>query len=736
MLKARQRVIFGKEIRYQDSSLVSGHSRTLNFFVSSFTVRIYVKTMNIEPTNELRRARVTSKDPKPRHYVIVVHGMGVQKENVTAYEVIHRFAEVRQGTTVPYRNLLPPSLSSQSVRSEGGHGWAEFRGIPIDPADDTGPFDGLPPIGTSGRNFRFVDLRWSQILTEDEQAYACPMKQWTEALREKFATIVPPEFRPSWAGPLLQQIEDSASTAQAVLRYFQPTLATLIFDEILGDIHLYGDYTRTRGKAVRHFHFVLDEIFLRDLIDWCRYEPGGYATYQVPTFTVIAHSLGSIMSYDALMYAFAQQDIRDDSRRPRHPCPSLPFPAYTEPAAAEEAIWQHLLTQLKNLAPNDWTRCQTRFNVPEAAPGVPLILWRHAVKEFITLGSPIDKLHALWYQNYLHMGFHGSKQIPATWASDWIEPPQHKITHFNLCDEQDPVGHHLDLAQSTVNYKEVFDTTTIPVAYRDITFRRYPVPGLAHVEYWRDRHLFEGIVYHVMGLLPGGLKQDVAYFALPGFRDLEGTYRKILVWAYFRIPLIAAMATGVLLIYGLGGLAYTGFSIGSVIAVTAAIFLWVRPYSAQAYRAEDDHHIHGSQIQKWWRIFWMRWKLRQGLFADLVAGAVKWRRILILQSQGEATTLEKATQLNVRLGFTTQGGFWKSVLWRYLFGTLWFLPTAYYCWVYYQQPSPPSPRPPSFMLMGMEGIAILSLCYLLTMAFVTRAFLRAKKLRNIVGVHP
>ena len=57
----------------------------------------------------------------PRHYVIIVHGMGVQKENVTAYEVIHRFAEVRKGKKLTYRNLLPPSLSSQSVLSGMGH---------------------------------------------------------------------------------------------------------------------------------------------------------------------------------------------------------------------------------------------------------------------------------------------------------------------------------------------------------------------------------------------------------------------------------------------------------------------------------------------------------------------------------------------------------------------------------------------------------------------------------------
>jgi hypothetical protein len=544
----------------------------LKVLVSSFTLRLNAKTLTI-----LKGSKAIV--PKPRHYVIVVHGMGVQKESVTAYEVIHRFAEVRQGKTSPtYRNLLPPSLSSQSVLSGMGHGWAEFRGIPIDPDDNTGPFDGLPPTGTSGRNFRFVDLRWSQILAEDERDYACQMKQWAEALRVKFATIMPQQFRPSWAGPLLQQIEDSALTVKAALTYFQPNLSTLIFDEVLGGIHLYGDYVRTRGKAVRHFHFVLDEICLRDFVDWCRYEPGGYATYQFPTFTVIAHSLGSIMSYDALMYAFADQKIRAESRHPRHPCPSLPFPAYTEPAPAEEAIWRGLLAQLESLGANG-TTYKTKFNVPETAPVVPVILWRNYVMEFITLGSPIDKFHALWYQNYLHMGFQAQEHFPSAWETDWIEKPQHRITHFNLCDEQDPVGHHLDIAQATHNYAKVFDTS-IPMAYRDITFRRYPVPGLAHIEYWRDRQLFEGIVHHVMGLIPNGQQRDMSYFT-KSFRECEGAYRKILVWAYFRISFIVALATGLLLIYGLISLVHGGFSTSAVIAITAAILLWVRPYSTK-----------------------------------------------------------------------------------------------------------------------------------------------------------
>ena len=661
----------------------------------------------------------------PRHYVIIVHGMGVQKENVTAYEVIHRFAEVRKGKKLTYRNLLPPSLSSQSVLSGMGHGWAEFRGIPIDPADDTGPFDGLPPTGTSGRNFRFVDLRWSQILAEDERDYACQMKQWAEALRVKFATIVPQEFRPRWVQPLLRQIEDSAVTLKAALLYYRPNLATLIFDEILGGLHLYGDYARTRGKAVRHFHFVLAEIFLRDFIDWCRYEEGGYSTYRRPEFTVIAHSLGSIMSYDALIYAFAHQDIREDSRHPRHPCPSLPFPAYTEPALAEEVIWTRLITQLKNLDATHWKPFREEFNVPESAPDVPLVMWRDYIKQFITIGSPIDKFHALWYQNYLHMGFQSHK-FPSAWEIGWLTGPQHKIKHFNLCDEQDPVGHHLDIAQATHNYKEVFDTT-IPVAYRDVTFRRYPVPGLAHIEYWRDRQLFEGIIHHVMKLIPLQEQPDESYFARSSFRDYDAsTYRKILVWAYFRVSLIVAMATGLLLGYGSIGLVHNDFSIGYVAAIAAAVLLWIRPYSTGAYREEVDHRIEGRPLWKWWRIVWMRWKPRRSLFANLVAGAVEWRRILILESVGEEEQLDIALRKEVRLGFKTRGGFWGKAWMRFAMGILCFGLAAYYWWQYRLIADINHP----VLLMGLEAVAIMSFCYLLTMTFVAWVFTRAKSQAN------
>jgi hypothetical protein len=565
-----------------------------------------------------------------------------------------------------------------------------------------------------------VDLRWSQILAEDESDYACKLKLWTEVLREKFGSLLPVPLRVQWAGLCLQQIQASALTVQALLSYYKPTWATLLFDNILGNIHLYGDYARTRGKAVRHFHVVLDEIFVRDFLDWCRQE--GDAPYQFPRITVLAHSLGTIMSFDALMYAFANTAVREGSAL--HPCPSLPFPAYSEKLQDEERIWRRLAEELDAKDLHKRLRQITGTTVLPQASAVPALFWRDCVKEFITLGSPIDKFHTLWYQNYLHMGFSQIPEFPASWAEDWIQEAKTKITHVNLCDEQDPVGHHLDIAQATSNYSKVFATNK-PVAYRDVIFRRYPVPGVAHIEYWKDHQLFRGIISHVMELPSRGQQIQPDYFVTDSFRERTTAYGKILVWAYFRISLIAAMATGALLIYGLGGLTYFGFSIGSVLALVAAYFLWIRLYSTDAYRAEADLQSTGDPAVRRFHLFVRRWRPRQGLFANLVAGAAEWRRILILQSEGEAYSLEDALKHNTRMAFKTRGGFWRNVWWRYVVGFTWLCGAG---WYLYRRPPTWEPSEDSLLQLGAEAVTILSLCYLLAMGFVTWAFIRAKRL--------
>lgn len=291
---------------------------------------------------------------------------------------------------------------------------------------------------------------------------------------------------PEWASRLLKMLIYTALPVKRILSFYKPLVADLIFNSFLGDVHLYGDYPRTRGQAVRRFHVILDEIVIRDFIKWYKVDYQRMPTYHPPKFTVIAHSLGSIMSFDALVYSRAKEEVRKGEAQR---CPSLPFPGYAEPSKDEEETWNRIMKQLKKLKKEDEERVknhncprisqESQANLEEIklldylcdSQGTtfkkfPPLMWRNYVKIFVTLGSPIDKFHVLWYQNYLHMGLDRpqspgdslkKKEFQEKFASwfdcEWLDDSsKSEIVHYNLCDEQDPVGHHLDVAKSSKVY--------------------------------------------------------------------------------------------------------------------------------------------------------------------------------------------------------------------------------------------------------------------------------------------
>ena len=256
---------------------------------------------------------ITTTPPSaPNHYIVVVHGIGEQKLNTTIPPVIHRFAEVRQNRDERYYEIvLPATQSSQSVRSENEeHGWAEYRGIPVQDKESQEEFDGTPPTNTAGENFRFVELYWQNILQRHQEKFASETEDWVKAMLNRLtdSAITPKEWVPSWGIPMLESIANMAVPLKKMLAFKYASATELIFNGYLGDVHLYGDYARTRGESVRHFHTELDRIIFFDFLDWRKREldagllvPG---RYQKPEITIIAHSLGSVMSFDALVYAF------------------------------------------------------------------------------------------------------------------------------------------------------------------------------------------------------------------------------------------------------------------------------------------------------------------------------------------------------------------------------------------------------------------------------------------------
>ncbi|WP_454062708.1 hypothetical protein [Candidatus Nitrospira salsa] len=712
---------------------------------------------------------------KSPHYIVTVHGIGEQAENVTSVEVVQRFAEARQKKSVPlsYRSLLPANLSSYSVRRKGhGPGWSEFCGIPVDAKDKyTDPFDGTRESKTAGKNFRFVDLRWADILQDHQAKFSSRVEAWTGALLNRLELPFTPEnWSEPWMKPLLKEVENTVIPFQRILKWYKPAIANLIFDNILGDIHLYGDYTRTRGQAVRRFHSTLDQIHLRDFEQWCRYErTDPREQYASPKYTIIAHSLGSIMSFDALVYAFANSNIR--SGQTTHASGSLPFPGYTEQEDHEKDSWESLIKNLqKNPKNPDLPDGKENFKafqnmypqVTKEFPAVPHLLWRTNVANFITLGSPIDKFHVLWHHNYRHMGLM-HHDFPDEWAENWLDQelfPQ--IQHYNLCDEQDPVGHHLEVAQECQNYKKIFDTS-IPVAYRDVVFRRYPVPGAAHTQYWKDQELFDILVNSIIDCpraqpqpqeTPVSLaSKGMDRFAQPSFIEVPGFYQKALEWAYFRIPLITAVITGLLLSYGIIQWQREGFALAYLSAILSAILLWGMPRPSKGYQKEvnpvEDRKeekeeegisepLHREEFspstekEYWWKRWWERWKLRPSLFANLVRGAVTWRRILIWLNQhpNQAFTLNDALRNEVRLSLKSSGGFIANVKRRVGVGFI-FLSLSFAVgmlgWCPLVAPNQISPYLPGWLYVPTLLTFIISACYLSVMAYVGIVFTQMKQ---------
>ena len=805
-----------------------------------------------------------SPPSSPRHYIIVVHGIGEQKLNTTIPPLVHRFAEVRQKKNEKfYEIILPATQSSHSVRSETEqHGWAEYRGISVEEKESVEDFDGSPATETSGENFRFVELYWQDILQRHQENFASETEDWARALLNRLGdrTITPAEWLPSWAVPMLQSIVNTAVPLKKMLMLKFAPQVKIIFDGFLGDVHLYGDYTRTRGEAVRHFHLELDKIIFNDFFDWrirelsaSRRNGGEFSPghYQKPDLTVIAHSLGGIMSFDALVYAFVKEEIRMASAENIRFASSLPFLGYTTPLKDEESIYEKkqqkitafvrnvqdffiqkvldevriceyrsvfkkiynvltdshtldqdreellealncelggflplslwlaqfsgkekehefsagksffrrvkeavislrqkesceeecgkddkirsavqrtvgydlrkiedfinkeiiekkrgddsLLGEIKALVKVDkiindhldevaeeiekrnrhyWKSFLDGFSEPEdsaialmsqnsleeppilneMAKEIPLLLWRKQVKHFITLGAPIDKFVAMWHQNYLHLGLCiKGYTIPARWhlpCECQYEFPEslnsRTIRHYNFCDEQDPVGHHLDLTRRTAMYRKIFSTDD--TARRDVVYRRYAVPGLAHIMYWQDGELFRGILREILDRKPleGGELGTSTFFVRSEFVNNKKAGIQGMVWAYFRIPFLASLITGVIIVLGTRAL-FLNETINMILLFLFAFSWWIMPGFLMYYKKKIE--FEGVQHSPF-KLF-LNKIVVPGIFSRLIFAAVEWRRILVTQSEGERGDADK----NSRLSFQKKGDVWAWRTW-------------------------------------------------------------------------
>jgi hypothetical protein len=438
-------------------------------------------------------------------YVIVVHGIGEQRPNETVLPVINRFAEIRQGT----KDLLKKQVVSLGmVTSQSGKPvkignrvsfggctpWSEYKFIPKKkPEKPLPPFFGEP--ARDGANIRFVDMYWADIMQEHFADVGQPIKRWGESLigrLERKQNTLGTEPGTSWVLPVLYNLEETFSLIHTAAYFKVPFLSEKIFKDYLGDIQLYGEYSAIRGEAVKRFHDLFEKIEkhhkkIHGLND---------DYFQMPTkkiirprYTIMAHSLGTLMALEGLIYAHFKYHSESVSVMA-----NLPFDGYTHPQNHQgEALGKN---------------------------------WIDNVDNFVTLGTPIDKFLILWWNNYQYLDF-----------DDSLVFRKNKIRHFNYSDEQDPVAHGLEKISTKPAYENIFSLK------EDIIFSRYVVPGTAHVEYWNDYELFERILALTIDAKP--FDENAPVPDAPNKQLLTATspqtYGKVLFYTYLFLPLVNSL---------------------------------------------------------------------------------------------------------------------------------------------------------------------------------------------------
>jgi len=484
----------------------------------------------------------TEQDVKHVRYVVVVHGIGEQLKNSTLVEMINRFAEVRDKE--PTRSKGNPlTLGMLSTQTSDIHlltgkpmPWIAFEGIPCSSGQTVGArFMGKRDVIDDGENIRFVEISWADVMDKQFPAVGEDVGKWTSSLLERLHRH---GQGPAWAVHLISVLRDAVLLVQKIMRLKYPSLAIKIFNDYLGDVQLYGEYGPCRGEGVRRFHDTMAQVQAAHNLEEDERGKAGKPRREA-RFTVIAHSLGTVMSMDALLYACVQPG-GNHPNRPR-------YAGYRRTLAEQDPL------------DSAWR-------------------WVRNVDALVTLGSPIDKYLTIWWNNYRHMV-----------SNAWLRPPTrngatHKIRHFNYNDEQDPVGGELDIVRSTAAYRALFERDD------DLVFTRYSVPGAAHNAYWKDLPLFEDIVDRAVDF-PQWKKNRSQRLKL----FVRSAYRKCLRINYLWLPLAFWLVSSYALTLGVfadsahtKGIAFLGFAAAMYLAGRAIQFI-VEGRQIVILKLQDDH---------------------------------------------------------------------------------------------------------------------------------------------------
>lgn len=108
--------------------------------------------------------------------------------------------------------------------------------------------------------------------------------------------------------------------------------------------------------------------------------------------------------------------------------------------------------------------------------------WLPHVRALVTLGSPIDKHYTIWRNRFRTDNLRTTEL-------------ERKIFWRNYWDRSDPVGYGLQVLFPAGVRSDAARMFTV---VRDDAYTRYPLPGKAHIDYWRDSGIHADILHEVV----------------------------------------------------------------------------------------------------------------------------------------------------------------------------------------------------------------------------------------------
>jgi hypothetical protein len=232
-------------------------------------------------------------------YIITVHGMGEQRDNETLTPIASRLVDVIRdidGTAKnPYpRNTLSLGQVTGQQQEYPAEHWAAFQGLTTERLANGDPhfiFNGCESSPHDHPEcIRFSDIHWQDILQKHWLQVGENTGAWVSAVVSR---IFQADHHPGRLKSLIYTLEQTVDILYYTSKFKFKALNTTAFEQYLGDVQIYTESPGCRKEARERFIESMDRLHA--------------STKGTPRYIIIAHSLGTVMSIDALTAAAKEE---------------------------------------------------------------------------------------------------------------------------------------------------------------------------------------------------------------------------------------------------------------------------------------------------------------------------------------------------------------------------------------------------------------------------------------------